>query len=912
MIVPHLPFSAVRALRPAAFLLLAAMLAGPATAQLTRVPNTTLFAAGALPASAPTTGYALADAFPGITFDYPLKAVTPPGETNRIFVIEKAGKIKVITNLASPASSVFLDLTTRASFPVYGPPPGNECGLLGLAFHPNYATNGYFYIFYSTRDASNNLFQRVSRFTVSASPNVANAASEQILLSQADDFTNHNGGDLCFGSDGYLYVSLGDEGDANDTGANSQRINKDFFSGMIRLDVDRRAANLEPNTHPAVVINGVTGTANYKVPADNPWVGATSFNGSAVSPTSVRTEWYAVGLRNPYRFSIDPPTGRIYVGDVGQGAREEIDLIVKGGNYGWNYREGLIARPGSGTPPAAAVFIDPILDYPRSDGFSVTGGLVYRGSNLPALYGQYVFADYGGNIWRVPLNEATGAGTTTPATKVLIGNKSSLVAFGTDPRNNDVLICYLATAGAADPGRLLRLVASGAPTTTFPATLAATGAFSNLATLTPNAGVVAYEPNVPFWSDFAEKLRWFSIPNTANTMAFSEDGNWTFPAGTVWVKHFDLDLNRSGTGASNKRRVETRFIVRTSDGIYGITYKWRADQTNADLVPDAGDTQNFTVTESGGATRTQTWIYPSRTNCLNCHTTAAGFALSFNTPQLNRANVFGSQTQNQIVALHGAGYLTSPGSPSAAGYARYVRADDATTTLEWRVRSYLAVNCVSCHQPGGPAQGNWDARTLLSTGQTGIIDGALVNPLGDAANRVIVRGNTAHSMIHRRVSAAINSGIHMPPLATNEINQEAVNLLAAWINGPATSYQTFPEWQLARFGSTTAPAAQDMADPDGDGTENFFEYLLGTNPLLASERWSYNVEPRPGNQISVVFPRLANRGYRVLSSFDLQSWTPWDVPANVLAFPTTGSLGEIVGPKDPGGRQFFQVEVRAP
>ena len=369
MIASKLPFSAARAFRPAAFLLLAATLAGPAAAQLTRVPNTTL----AMPAAAPNNGYQFVTAFSttggtALTFSQPLKVVTPPGETNRVFIVEKAGTIKVIPNLSNPVASTFLTLSVTSG--------STECGVLGLAFHPQFATNGYFYVFYST---SGTLFQRISRFSVSATnPNLADPASERILISQADDASNHNGGDLSFGADGYLYASVGDEGGGGDTYQNSQRIDKDFFSGMLRLDVDRKAANLEPNAHPSVVLVG--GVAGYKVPADNPWVGATSFNGAAVSPATVRTEWFAVGLRNPYRFTIDPATGRIYCADVGQDAYEEVDLILKGKNYGWNWREGFHAYR-TGTPPAAAVFEDPLIEYAHdgTGGNSITGGVVYRG-----------------------------------------------------------------------------------------------------------------------------------------------------------------------------------------------------------------------------------------------------------------------------------------------------------------------------------------------------------------------------------------------------------------------------------------------------------------------------------------------------------------------------------------------------
>src|SRR5262249_48287748 len=166
---------------------------------------------------------------------------------------------------------------------------------------------------------ANGRHDRLSRFQTSLeNPNQALASSEQVMITQADDYENHNGGDLHFGPDGYLYVSLGDEGNQNDAGNNSQRIDKDFFSGLLRIDVDQKPGNLPPNAHPAVSPNA------YSIPADNPFVGVTEFNGKAIDPAKVRMEFYAVGLRNPWRFSFDPMTGFLYCGDVGGDLREEI------------------------------------------------------------------------------------------------------------------------------------------------------------------------------------------------------------------------------------------------------------------------------------------------------------------------------------------------------------------------------------------------------------------------------------------------------------------------------------------------------------------------------------------------------------------------------------------------------------
>ncbi len=240
--------------------------------------------------------YELVDAFPGLTFNDPVAILTPPGETNRIFVVQRAGVIQVVSDLASPTASTFLDIDPL----VTGGTSGNdERGLLGLAFHPGYETNGYFYVFYTgdaTTTAGGGLHDIVSRFQVSSTNiNVANSSSELRLILQRDQASNHNGGYIAFGpADGYLYIGVGDEGGANDNLNNSQLIDKDLFAGILRIDVDNRPGSLAPNPHPAV-------TSNYRIPADNPYIGATSFNGNAVTPANVRTEFFAVGLRNPWR-----------------------------------------------------------------------------------------------------------------------------------------------------------------------------------------------------------------------------------------------------------------------------------------------------------------------------------------------------------------------------------------------------------------------------------------------------------------------------------------------------------------------------------------------------------------------------------------------------------------------------------
>ena len=275
--------------------------------------------------------------------------------------------------------------------------------------------------------------ERLSRFQVSPSnPNLANPLSEQILLEQVDDFGNNQGGDLHFGPDGYLYVSLGDEGGGDDPQSNSQTITRDFFSGILRIDVDRKPGNRAPNPHPAV------NAGSYLVPADNPFVGATSFNGAPVDPAKVRTELWAVGLRNPWRFSFNPPTGKLWCGDVGHNLREEISVIEKGKNYGWAFREGNVAGPRQ--MPPGVVTTEPVFTYDPTQGRSVIGGVVYRGSTLPELAGTYVHGDYAsGNLWTLE-----GLPGAYRARKLAAG-PMGVSAFGVDPRNGEVLVANVST-----------------------------------------------------------------------------------------------------------------------------------------------------------------------------------------------------------------------------------------------------------------------------------------------------------------------------------------------------------------------------------------------------------------------------------------------------------------------------------
>ena len=384
-------------------------------------------------------------AFPGLTFSQPLGIEPFPGSSSRLIIIEKVGKIQLLDGVGTDKvmKKEILDITKPRDGKFE---QGGECGLLGVALHPNCAKNGQVFIYYSLK-IDGKLYQRVSRFTFKdvADP-VIDPASEQPIINQIDPAANHNGGDLHFGPDGYLYISCGDGGAGGDAFNNSGYITKGFFSAVYRIDVDKKSGNLAPNLFPAGV-RDAQGQAFYAIPSDNPFIGAKSVRGHDITdPASIRSEAWAIGLRNPWRFSFDPKDGRLFAGDVGQNLFEEIDILVAGGDYGWNVVEGNHEyqkndASGKKTAPKLADlsgtnFIAPIHEYDRRFGNSVTGGVVYRGKNLPSYEGVYIFADFSGRVYA--LRDQGGKWSATEVVKDL-----AIAGFGHDPSNGDVLFASL-------------------------------------------------------------------------------------------------------------------------------------------------------------------------------------------------------------------------------------------------------------------------------------------------------------------------------------------------------------------------------------------------------------------------------------------------------------------------------------
>lgn len=878
-----------------------------AHAQLVRVPNTTLN----LPASLPSaTGYTTENALHPLSFNEPMSVVSIRHETNRLFVAERGGILRAVDlSEEGPEAFEYLDLRdlleTGETFVRNG-----ENGFLSVVFHPEFATNRQLFVYFSLTAGDGKLFQRLHRVEVdSASSNTPDISSHERLLTLYDRASNHNGGTIDFGPDGYLYLSLGDEGGGGDPYNNARFITQNpaagrigFWGQMVRLDVDHRPGNLTPQPHQqnSTSFPSAVNSAAYKVPVDNPFIGRTTWHGLTIDPAMVRNEIWATGLRNPFRWSFDRPTGRLFLGDVGQGAREEINITTAGGDYGWSWREGTHAYnspPAPVNPPATGFSpVEPIYDYGRGSngvlsGNCVTGGAVYRGNRLTELFGAYVFADLSGPI--VALRESGGSWVAER-----LGTEANIVHFGQDPRDGDLLFCA--------NGQVKRLVRSGTSGTAPPATLSAVNAFTDLATLHPQPGIVPYGVNVPFWSDHAIKRRWFSIRNSTDKVTYSRDGNWSLPTGMVWVKHFDLEMVRGQP--SSARKLETRVLVKTANGTYGLSYRWRADQTDADLIDEGGMDDPLSITVDGSPA-TQTWRFPSRGECMNCHTPAGGHALSFNTRQLNREYLYGAQTQNQLTALEVAGYFTNTvgGVHTLPAYAE---AGDTTQSREWRVRSYLAVNCSQCHQPGGPASGNWDARATVETDDAMIVNGILLDPAGNAANRFLVPGDVGHSVALRRMQGIPS---RMPPIGSNVIDQAGVDLLSDWVTLDLSARRSFAQWQVAMFGEPLPPRAAPDQDPDGDGLSNRMEYLAGTPPEVANPPSLLEAE-LSGGVLRFEHSLPPNRALVIEMSETLapNSWVPWDVPGNSPVFPAAGGVRVLEVPVSAEPKRFFRGRISAP
>jgi uncharacterized repeat protein (TIGR03806 family) len=701
----------------------------------------------------------LVSRFPNVTLQNPTGMFQRPGDNARWYVTERGGRLVSFPNnpLATTADiKVALDLraVTHTQW---------DCSLSGIAFPANFATSKRAYVSYCYKgpQTGDSLQVRVSRFATDDGGLTFDPASEQVIV--AIDHPNdaahpniglHTSDAMRFGADGYLYLAIGDGGPQGIGGGTQAQNPNDLRGKLLRVDVSDLSKQLVKDFVPARQRLAVD------IPADNPFVAGGGH--PAV---------WAYGFRNPWQWHFDRLDGSIWLGDVGNGSREEINRgVVKGGNYGWSAYEGFNCTNNFPTlctvPPTLKM---PLLDYAHGSGDqqgnAVTGGVVYRGNAVPSLRGSYIFGDSSGQrIWAVRDVDTLAAGVVPP--KELLFRGAPVSSFALD-QDGELYATILFPTGTYGAGTILALeeapLTMPMPGEGPPVVLSATGCFEPDAK-TPLPALVPFQPRAELYSDGATKRRWLALPD-GKTIAIAPDGDFDFPPGSVLVKEFSL----------GGKRIETRFFVRQdADARWaGYSYRWREDESDADLVGIGSETR---------VVDTQTWTYPSRAQCHQCHTNVAGSTLGLELAQLDSALAYPAtgRTANQLATLTAVGML----DPTTAHLTPLAAIDDTSRTNADRARGYLHANCGNCHRPDGPTFTPLDLRWQTPFADAGLCD--QLPTIDDLATlipadpRILAPGAPDRSVLWHRLSTTQN-GLRMPPIARTLTHEAARTVISDWI-----------------------------------------------------------------------------------------------------------------------------------
>jgi glucose/arabinose dehydrogenase len=737
-----------------------------------RVPLTTSRVVGS---PDPPPPYKAERVFPKLALTNPVAVVRVPGVNKMLLITEPksygTGEIQIIPDdPAIEAGDVLLELKGTA---------------YDIAFHPKYAENGYLYVGWNGANADGKKSCKITRYTMPAKgPYKLDPATETLILEWQSD--GHNGAALCFGLDGMLYITSGDGTSDSDTNVTGQRMDL-LLAKCLRIDVD----------HPD------EGKA-YSVPNDNPFVGQ----------ENVRPETWAFGFRNPWRIHCDAKTGHLWVGNNGQDLWEQIYFVRKGENYGWSVYEGghpfYLERKLGPTP-----HVKPTLEHPHSEARSLTGGIVYYGTKHPDLVGAYIYGDYStGRIWA-----AKHDGEKILWHKEIAQTRLQITGFGTDSQG-ELLICDHASK---KEGGLYTLTPTpkNSPPSTFPRKLSDSGLFESVQGHRLMPSLIPYSVNAPLWSDGAIKARWLGLPGDAK-LEYHRSNTWKFPDQTVIVKSFALELEEGKP--QSKRWIETRFFTKQDKEWHGYSYIWNDEQTDATLVEAGGLDKEFTIQTAGGE-RKQKWRYPSRAECMVCHSRAANWVLGLSEPQLNRDHDYGGCVDNQLRVLEhlellpkfnyaqqvreivkadlekkkrdekeiaaalaklnsAAGQRLAPTTSLLAfnpeRFNQFADPYDPKADINSRARAYLHSNCASCHVEAGGGNALFNVAWNTPIDKMKLFD---VKPahhtFGLTDARLVAPGHPERSVLLRRV--ATREPGHMPPLASSVVDQQAVKMLRQWI-----------------------------------------------------------------------------------------------------------------------------------
>ncbi|HSN83660.1 MAG TPA: PQQ-dependent sugar dehydrogenase, partial [Polyangiales bacterium] len=817
-------------------------------------------------------------AFTNIALTDTLVIASAPND-DRIYVGSRNGLVVTFANQPDAvATETFLDLRDRVAVVWDG-------GFLGLVFHPAFGDEespfgGTFYVYYSSHcpldvsgnaadlaacddayprgsvDGFFNTYLRLSRFQVFGPGLAGDPSTEQVLINIRLHNDSHRGGGMAFRDDGNLYVTIGDQF-RYDT---AQDIIDTLEGGTLRLAVDVTEQedgtwSCPPGSHlPRRTFDSADEVSGryYCIPDDNPWLDA---DGGAFE------EYCSIGHRNPHRLARDPVTDRLWSGEVGEATREEINLIECGNNYGWPFREGMIA----GVRPEPDSFLgeltDPVIDFTREEARAVIGGYVYRGSKFPELVGDYLAGDYATNrIWAISLDEETMLATKVYLTDFTAGN---LGTWGQDNRGE----IYMGTVAGTEPLYTLARI-DEEPVPDPPALLSQIGAFADLKGAVPSDVWLPYELNQPFWSDGAVKTRFIALPSDGERDSDDEKiepsltGNWKFPAGTVLMKHFELALDESDT--TKTARLETRFLVLgVDDRWYGVTYRWLDDLSDAELLA-ADASADYGIREADGTVRQQSWYFPSRSDCLTCHREGSGGALGLRTHQLNRDVSYpGSmRVRSQLGVWNELGFFfepldeatisTMPASPAL---------ENVSASLEDRARSWLDSNCSYCHRPG-EANAGFDARFTTPFAAQAYIWTGVRDDLGNPDTAVIYPGEPDLSAAWKRAAAI--GPLAMPPLAKARAEDPAVDLLAEWIQridpvqlepGLLYEYYEIAELtELPNFDTRTPQSVGTASTPDISlrESDDYFAFrFTGFVQVTTAGEYTFFTSSDDGSQLFV-------------------------------------------------------------
>jgi glucose/arabinose dehydrogenase/mono/diheme cytochrome c family protein len=693
----------------------------------------------------PPPPYKVVRSFPKLSVKQPLVLTPEPG-TNRLFILQHLnfwsgpGRLLAVPDrqdATGAEAEMLIEIDGLA---------------VGFALHPDYQRNGYIYFGLNGPSQDGKRTTQVVRYTVNRqAPHGIDAKSKRLIIEWASN--GHDGGDLAFGNDGFLYVSSGDGSSGSDAHMTGQTID-DLLAAVLRIDVD----------HPDP-------GRNYGVPKDNPFV----------DRKGARPELWAYGLRNPWRLSYDRESGQLWVGQNGQDLWEQVYLIKKGANYGWSITEGshiFVATRQAGPDPISP----PTAEHPHSEARSLTGGRVYRGTRLPELVGAYLYGDWStGKVWGIKHD-----GTKVIWNRELVDTPFSITGFGTDHAGELYIIDQVTGFYRLEP-----TTEADRPKQPFPTRLSETGLFESVASHKPHPAAIPFDVCTPQWADGATIERFVAVPalewieQQPQLNAGDVEG---LPNGSVLVQTLSLDVVEAA-GKPARKRVETRLLVRQQGEWTGYSYRWNAEQTDGLLVGASGDTRVFEVPDPAepGGRREQDWRFPSRTECMVCHSQAFGFIAAFNPLQLDRDHNYGGITDNQLRTLEHIGVFGDKLARRPANRPRLVNPYDAKAPLEARVKSYLHVNCSTCHITQGGGNSLMELGLATPIGKMNLINEVPQHDRFDIADpRLVAPGSPERSVLYQRISRR-GTG-QMPPLASTRVDRKAVELIADWIRSlpPAT------------------------------------------------------------------------------------------------------------------------------